>query len=116
MKIYRIYKWIEDFQWDSDTDGLITVDKKETIKYVDSKEKADDFLNSINDNNKTSEKCWYCPIIRLSKRKYNNGKYEDIINNYCDVKNIYFCGNNVHCENVKSPDFHDYDYEEIDVE
>lgn len=121
MKIYRIYKIIYDVEWDYYNDDFIDCtdcDKEETIKYVDSIEKVDAFLKGIEDGNNSINKCTYCPIINFTKRQYNNGKHDVVINEYCDSKDISFIGNTVKCNNDRSSEYDcsDYYYEEIEVE
>lgn len=115
-KIYRIYKVYTDFEWSPYTDDLIQIDNDETIKYVDSKEKVDSFFKEIEDGNNHGEKCLHCPLINLTKRQYNNGKHDIVIDTYCNEKDIFFDGNHVFCKNEKHIDYTEYGYEEVEVE
>ncbi len=116
MKIYRIFKWIQDYRWSPYSDDYMPIDDQETIKYVSSKEKVGIFLQKKADDRQACSKCLHCPLINLTKRQYKNGKHDLVINTYCDNKDIYFQGNNVFCKNEMEADMSDYDYEEIEVE
>lgn len=116
MKIYRIYKIVSELEWSPYTDDVMQVDNDVTIKYVDSLQKVDDFINPIEDKNQCAMKCHHCPLINLTKRQYNNGKHNILINTYCDEKDIEFDGNYVRCKNEKYMDLTEYHCEEIEVE
>lgn len=115
MTIYRIYKIITVPEYDGYEDDYIDREEDVTIKFVSSKEKADAFLKDIEDKNNKSLHCYNCPIIRLTKRMYNNNKHNDI-KNYCNNKDLFFNGNTIFCQNEKYMDFTEYFYEEINVE
>lgn len=107
-----------DIELDYYSDDFKDIEIQKTVKYVDSIEKVNSFLKEIEDENNSIRKCLHCPIINFTKRQYNNGKHDIVINNYCDDKNILFLGNTVKCINDKSSkyDCFDYCYEEIEVE
>lgn len=115
MIIYRIYKMITVCDYDASIDDYRDREEDVTIKYVSSKQKVQEFLNQIEAKNKEAYPCTTCPIISLTKRTYNNGKHEDL-KKYCNKGDIFFEGNRIFCKNVKSSDFTEYFYEEIEVE
>lgn len=114
-EVYRIYKVVQDFEWSPYTDDMIQVDKDITIKYVDSKEKVDAFLRAIEEHNNKCLHCYNCPILRLTKRQYDNDKHNDV-KDYCANKSLVFEGNAIKCNNEKLMDFTEYAYETIQVE
>jgi len=113
MTIYRIYKIVNEFEWSPYNDDMIQIDNEETVEYVDSKEKVDAFFAKIEEEKGKCEKCLTCPIISLTKRKYNNQK--NCLDSYCDKKNLFFKNNSVFCKNEKHADAAEYGYEEIIV-
>lgn len=115
MKVYRIYTINTIAEYDGYLDDYIDREEDVTIKFVSSKEKADAFLRDIEYKNNKALPCCYCPIIRLTKRMYNNGKHNDV-NDYCSNKDLFFNGNSVFCKNEKKSDYTEYFYEEIEVE
>lgn len=114
MKIYRIYKLETQSEYDSYLDDYKEIQVDITIKYVDSYKKVENFMNMIETYNNNCSHCYNCPIIKLTKRKYNNQK--DKIDTYCENKNLVFNGNTISCKNQKYLDFTQYFYEEIIVE
>lgn len=112
MKIYRIYYEIINYN-ENDIEECEEI----TVKYVDDIKKYDEFLKKIDDYNKNLPNCYNCPIIHLTKRKYNNK--EELYSEFkCNEKNIYYEGNTLICEGFKKykPDYNTYLYEEINVE
>lgn len=115
MKIYRIYTIVTTAEYDWFQDDYIDRDEDVTIKFVSSKEKVDKFLKEIEEKNNKALHCYNCPILRLTKRMYDNGKHNDV-NDYCCNKDLFFNGNAIFCENEKQMNFDEYFYEEIEVE
>lgn len=66
-----------------------------------SKDKAQDYIDKINREKQElgtiAEKCSKCPIWNTTKRKYNKNK--DVLDKYCDKRQLVFIGNDVDCEN-----------------
>ena len=108
MKVYRIYYTTEnDYEYTYEI-----VDN--TVKYVSSLEKVNEFLSDIDKSNKLAQKCGMCPINKLTTRKYK--KNPSLINEYCDHCKPYFNGNVIVCTNILVGDYNEYHYEEIEVE
>lgn len=114
MEIFRIYKEVDDFEYSPYTDDVMRVSREETVKYVDSEEKAEAFLKSVEDYNDGCRRCLDCPILKLTKRKYNFHKEETDV--YCSEKELVFNGNSIYCRKRRVPDYTYYDYERIGVE
>lgn len=115
MTIYRIYKTKIISEYDGYTDDYIDREEDETIKFVSTKEKIDEFFKSVENKNNKALHCFNCPIIKLTKRQYDNGKHINV-KDWCSNKDLYFERNRVYCKNEKAVDFDEYNYEEIEVE
>lgn len=114
MKIYRIYT--EEYEWDYNRDDFAQICTRKTVKYVDSLEKVKSFLQEKKNDIDRCYKCNHCPITSLTKRQYNNGKHQLVIDTWCNNKDIYFRGNYTYCNNQMKPDYNEYKSEEIEVE